>query len=196
MADGDRLYREPPRGYQPAIRFEYPKVKLQIAAFAVLIGIAPLLLFLVAALQRQPLDEPFGGTNRLVKLLLAVITVLLTIVVHELIHGVALRLLGYRVTFGISLHLFAAYAAAFGQWQTRNHNILVALAPLLSLTIVCVPLLALPNSAIVWLALIVLMMNTSGAVGDLYLVWQLLRLPRETLLYDVDVKTMLIYRHK
>ena len=54
-------------------------------------------------------------------------------------------------------------------------------------------MLALPNTIIVWLALIALMMNTGGAVGDLYLVWRLLRLPRETLLYDVDVKTMLIY---
>ena len=54
-------------------------------------------------------------------------------------------------------------------------------------------LLALSNSTIVLLALASLMMNTGGAVGDLYLVWRLLRLPRETLLYDVDVKTMLIY---
>ena len=129
----------------------------------------------------------------MVRLILVIVTVLFTLVIHEWIHGLVYRLLGYRVTFGVSAHLFAAYAAAFGQWQTRNHNIIAALAPLLVLTMVCIPLMALPNQAIAWLALTALMMNTSGAVGDLYLVWRLLRLPRETLLYDVDEKTMLIY---
>ncbi|MBN1579956.1 MAG: DUF3267 domain-containing protein, partial [Anaerolineae bacterium] len=188
-----RPYPEPPPGYQPAMRFEYPKMGLQIAAFVVLIGITPLLLFLVIVLQRQSLGGLFSDTDRLVQLVLVVATVLITMVIHELVHGLAYRLLGYRVTFGVSVHLFAAYAAAFGQWQTRDHNIVAALAPLVVLTLLCIPMLALPNTVIVWLALIVLMMNTSGAVGDLYLVWRLLHLPRKTLLYDVDVKTMLIY---
>ena len=43
-------------------------------------------------------------------------------------------------------------------------------------------------------AVTALMMNTAGAVGDMYLAWRLLRMPRATLLYDKDVKTMLVYR--
>lgn len=193
MVQDTHPHPKPPPGYQPAVRFEYPKIKLQIAAFVVLAAVTPLLLFLTSFLQRRSLGGLFGGSDRLVKLFLVVVTVLAIMVVHELVHGVAYRLLGYRVTFGVSTHLFAAYAAAFGQWQTRNHNIVVALAPLVVLTGVCTPLLALPNSTIVLLALAALMMNTGGAVGDLYLAWRLSRLPRETLLYDVDVKTMLIY---
>ena len=123
-----------------------------------------------------------------------VVTVLATTTIHELLHGVAYRLLGYRVAFGVSGHLLAAYAAAFDQWQTRNHNLVVALAPLVALTGILVPLLAVRNRVVVLVAVTALMMNTAGAVGDINLAWRLLGMPRTTLLYDRDFKTMLIYQ--
>jgi hypothetical protein len=192
MVQDDR-FPPPPAGYQPAVLFQYPKVKLQIAALIVLAVMTPSLLFLVWAVQRQPLGRLFVMVNGVVELLPVVVTVLAITTVHELVHGAAYQLLGYRVTYGVSRHLLAAYAAAFGQWQTRDHNLIVALAPLVSLTGVFLPLLTVESRAMVLVAITALMMNAAGAVGDIYLAWRLLKMPRATMLYDMDVRTMLVY---
>ena len=185
-----------PAGYQSAIRLQYPKLKLQIAALIVLALATPLFLLLVWVLNRQPAGTPFVLVSGPLDLLPVAVTVLATTLVHEGIHGVAYRLLGYRVTFGVSRHLLAAYAAAFDQWQSRTHNLIVALAPLVVLTGILLPFLAVNNRAAVLAALAALMVNTAGAVGDLYLAWRLLRMPRGTLLYDKDDETMLVYSPK
>jgi hypothetical protein len=190
----DERFPQSPAGYQPALRFQYPKLKLQVAALAVLALIAPLLFLFVWVLHQQRGARPFVLVSGGLDLLSMVITVLATTLVHELVHGAAYRLLGYRVTFGVSGHLLAAYAAAFDQWQTRDHNLVVALAPLVVLTAILVPVLAARNRVLVLVAVTALMMNTAGAVGDMYLVWHLLRMPRATLLYDIDAKTMLVYQ--
>jgi hypothetical protein len=182
-----------PTGYRSAMRFQYPKVKLQIAALVTLLGITPLLLLLASLLQGQSIGRVIANIDRTRDLAVVIVTVLATMVIHELIHGMAYRLLGYRVTYGVSVHLFAAYAGALEQWQKRDHNVIAALAPLIALTVMLVPMLAVPNRIVVLVGLSALLMNTAGAVGDLYLVWRLMQLPQATLLYDVDEKTMLVY---
>ncbi|MFL5800809.1 MAG: DUF3267 domain-containing protein [Roseiflexaceae bacterium] len=180
----------PPPGYQPAERFQYPKLALQVVAIVVLLITTPLLLILIGFLQGWSGGIAFVAGLR--DFGLVVLTVLIIVVVHELIHGLAYQLFGYRVTYGASLQLMAAYAGAFGQWQRRDHNIVVALAPLLVLTTL-LPLLASASPTLVLVGFTALLFNTGGAVGDLYLAWRLLRLPRATLLYDVDPQTMLIF---
>jgi len=149
----------------------------------------PLLLLLTWRLQ-QTIPQ-FNLTLANLGLILA--TIIIIVILHEIIHGLAYQLFGYRVTYGASLHLMAAYAAAFGQWQKRGHNLIVALAPLLLLTLLLLPLLALPQPTITLIALTGLLFNTAGAVGDLYLVWKLLSWPKTTRLYDVDLHTMLVF---
>lgn len=183
----------PPPGYGAAIPFEYPKYKLQLAAAGLLLAVAPLLYLLAWLLRGRPAGLPFAVASNLSTLLWVCAAVLATVIIHEIVHGLAYQLLGYQVSYGVSLRLLAAYAGAFGQWQQRNHNLIVALAPLLGLTLLFVPLLAVPNPTVALVAFTALLFNTGGAVGDLYLAWRLLRLPPATLLYDVDVSTMLIY---
>ncbi len=186
-------YPKPPAGYQPAALFQYPTAKLQVAAILAFVLVTLPLLVLTQALQRQLGGKSFEGLQGTQGLLIALVTVLATTIVHELVHGGVYRWLGYRVSFGVSRHLLAAYAAVFGQWQTRNHNIIAALGPIVGLTAILFPLLCTPNQAIASVGLIGLLMNISGSVGDVYLVWRLLNMPRRTLLYDMDVKTMLVY---
>ena len=190
----DNGYPPPPAGYQPAVRFQYPKIKLQIAALVVLAVITPLILFLAWMLQRPSAERPFFIVDGFIDLIPVIVTALAITTIHELVHGLTYQLLGYKVSYGVSAHLFAAYAAAFKQWQKRNHNLAVALAPLVILTGLFLPMLAIQNRVVVLVAVTALMMNTAGAVGDMYLCWQLLRMPRTTLLYDMDIKTMLVYK--
>jgi len=130
--------------------------------------------------------------NRAADLITVLITALAVAAAHEAMHGVAYLVLGYRVAYGMSVHPFAVYVTAFGQWHKRDHSIVTALLPVVLLTAVGVPMLALPDRTIVLVGLTALMMNASAAVGDLYLVWCLLRLPRATLFYPVDMNTMLV----
>ncbi|MDM8527874.1 DUF3267 domain-containing protein [Anaerolineales bacterium HSG24] len=181
----------PPDGYQPAIRFVYPKIMLNLAAILLLLIIVPILLVVSWLLQGLSLD--FLRLHTMWELPLILVTLIATITVHELVHGLTYKWLGYRVTYGVSWQLFAAYAAAFGQFQTRNHNLLTALTPLLSLTILLLPLLTISHPTIALLGFLSILFNIGGSVGDIYLAWRLLNLPPQTLMYDHDVTTMLIY---
>ncbi|WP_340674438.1 DUF3267 domain-containing protein [Natrinema zhouii] len=69
----------------------------------------------------------------------------------------------------------------------------MGLAPLVSIAIVATPLLAVPVPSIAVTAYMVLVINTTGAVGDLYIIWCLRRMPEGTLLYDVDLRHMYVF---
>jgi hypothetical protein len=190
---GEITYPDPPPGYQPALKFEYPKLKLQLIAVALIVDITPFLVFLTWLLQGKPGQFPLQIQGGLWDFMVVLLTIVATVVVHEWIHGLVYQLLGYKVSYGVSLRLMAAYAGAFGQWQQRRHNILVALAPLLFLTILLVPFLGSSQPGLVLIAFTALLFNTGGAVGDLYLVWRLLRWPAASILYDVNTTTMLVF---
>jgi hypothetical protein len=137
-----------------------------------------------------PLAWSIGGGD----MLIIVLAIVLMFVVHELIHGMVMRVFGYQVSYGIGWHMGGFYTAAFQQFVTRDHAIIIALAPLLVITpLGLVVMLLLPVWFGVIVALMVVICNTAGAVGDMYLTWRLLWLPCATLLYDVSIQRMLIY---
>ncbi|HEU4325022.1 MAG TPA: DUF3267 domain-containing protein [Roseiflexaceae bacterium] len=178
----------PPAGYGVPLRFRYPVAALQVASVLLLLVAAPLLALLAALLRGDMAAIP--PVLGLVDVLVLLATIIATVLLHELVHGLAYRVLGYRVSYGVSLRLVAAYAAAFGQWQRRDHNLLVALAPLLVMTPLLLLLVALGGPTTARLAFAALLFNSAGAVGDLYLAYRLLRAPAATLLYDADPRTM------
>ncbi|MBA3534890.1 MAG: DUF3267 domain-containing protein [Ardenticatenales bacterium] len=69
----------------------------------------------------------------------------------------------------------------------------IALSPLVVIDTLLLPLLALPSRPIVLVALVALVVNTAGAMGDLYSAWWLLRLTHQGLLYDVDPERILVF---
>lgn len=183
-----------PAGYRSPYLFQYPQRGLQIAGLLVFLVTAAVLGYITWLLHGSPADVVISFD--LTSLILVIITVGLIVVVHELVHAAVLRLMDYRVQFGFNWRLPGAYAAAFGQFMERNHNLWTALAPLVVINLLAVPLLAVPFFPVVSLAFIALLVNTSGAVGDLYLAWRLLRMPRQTLLYDVSPERMLVFEPK
>lgn len=121
-------------------------------------------------------------------LLGAVIGVL---VLHELVHGFFFwHFTGERPRFGVGpLHF---YAAAPDWYLPRNQFVVVALAPLLILSLAGFILLALLPIAWLPALLLALIVNASGAVGDLYVVARLLPAPRRALVQDTG-STMAVY---
>lgn len=180
-----------PPGYGPPIRFHYPVLLLIFLNLVVFVGVVAGLGWLIWHVMGRPETTSIEfGVGDLFAVLAGMFG---TIVVHELIHAVVARGLGYRVVFGFKWQLLAPYVAALGQFITRRDNLLIALAPLVILTPVLLLLLGVPVRWVAVAAGAGFVMNTSGAVGDLYLAWRLWRLPRQTLLYDVSIDRMFLF---
>ncbi|MDR1464798.1 MAG: DUF3267 domain-containing protein [Oscillospiraceae bacterium] len=102
---------------------------------------------------------------------------------HELIHGAAIRLLGRtKPTFGFT-GLFA-YAACQTKYISKKPYAVIALAPLVLITAALLPLCFLVPRGWFWLPYFVMAANISGSVGDIGVVWMLLRAPRDVLVID------------
>lgn len=188
----DSLLPAPPEGYRPAVRFQYPMRSLHIISVVALAASFISFGWIATQAQERTLGELF--TLNIFQILIILLLIPATILIHELIHGITYQLLGYQVSYGFAPELGAAYAAAFGQFQQRRHNFIVALMPLLVITVIGVIAMTLPDNPFLAAgAFVVLLINTSGAVGDVYIMWRLVMMPPRTLLYDVSVDQMLIF---
>lgn len=115
------------------------------------------------------------------------IAIALTIVLHELTHGLALRAYGAQPKYGVLWQEMMFYATAAGHAFRRNAYIVIALAPLVGLSLVGMALLMLPLPG--WLAWIVVFctaLNVGSAIGDMWLVRVALGYP--PVAYVVDEK--------
>ncbi len=192
-----------PEGYAEPYEFRYPMIALLIGS-----GLLGLLssVAVVALLSLLHGPELFtfyevtveGSATTWTMDLTAIavpflVALVVTTVVHELIHGVVFRLYGHTAVYGAVPAMGAFYAAVFGEFQRRNDLLRVALAPLVVITAACVPLLAVPIPIIAITAGFVLIVNTAGAVGDIYAVFRFRRMPSETLLYDVNIRHSYVY---
>ena len=180
-----------PDGYQPRPVVRYPALAVNLASVALLCIITPSLIWLTSVLQAMAVHA-FALPLTLEDLLLGWGAMIATVGVHEAIHVVIIRVFGYHPSCGFMWRQLAAYAGAFGQWQLRRHALLITLAPLVVITAVAIPLLGAAHRSLVVVGFSVLLANTSGVAGDLYVTWRLLWLPSQALIYDVDPTQMLI----
>jgi hypothetical protein len=181
----------PPPGYQPGYPFLYPKLALNVGSVLLFVMGAFLFTYVGWLLQGKPQEVRYWLTVG--EFFLVLVAMIAVLGVHELIHGSVARFLGYRVFYGINWQMPGVYAGMFGQFMLRDHNLLIALAPLLVIDTLLLPLLALPSRPIVLMSLVALVVNTAGAIGDLYSAWRLLRLSHQAQLYDVNPERMLVF---
>ena len=124
---------------------------------------------------------------RILQMVATLFAVAITIVLHELMHGLALRAYGARPKYGVMWQEMMFYATAAGYAFRRNAYIIIALAPLVGLSLVGMLLLMLPLPD--WLPLIIVFcvaLNVGSAIGDLWLVRVTLGYPSAA--YIVDEK--------
>ena len=198
----DTLLPETPDGYAPPVEFRY-SMSAVVALVAVLTPAA-----LVASVsmlrigQGDALPALFGyeatadGFSISVPVVVTVVFVVTVAVVtalHELVHGIVLRFQGYDVSYGVVPRMGAFYAAAFHQFQHRDETRLVAIAPLLVLDVLLVPLVFVPIPMLAFAAFVGFLVNTAGSAGDLYVAWRLQRYPPGTLVYDADIRHMYVF---
>lgn len=192
-----------PDGYDDPYRFEYPKLLVTMLAIVVTVVSAVGYGWLLIRLQgpavlpvvfevgaAEEFTVLFDLTRAAIPLVFAFLTVA---VVHELLHGVVYQRYGYEVSYGVYWRLGAVYAAVFHQFHSREHNLRVGVAPIAVITIVCLPLLAVPQPVVATTAFFVLVLNTGGSMGDAYALWRFRRMPRGTVFYDHNMDDMYVF---
>ncbi|PJF26551.1 MAG: hypothetical protein CUN53_07410 [Phototrophicales bacterium] len=113
-----------------------------------------------------------------------ILTLLIVLPLHELLHGVAIQITGHRPRYGIKLAQGVLYATADGAFFRWREYIFIALTPLVAIT--TLGMLLMPFIADGWRILIVMavVLNAGGAIGDLWSVWMLRDFPEDTLIQD------------
>jgi hypothetical protein len=145
---------------------------------------------------RQFEEDPSGSLGRLagqgvggILLFVGGIFVLqmLIVLLHEGMHGAAMRLFGAHPVFGFIPKQILFYATSPGFAYTRSQYFWVGLAPLISLDVLFFLILFFPIGAVGSVIAAVLgALNTGGAVGDLWILAVLRKFPHNA--YVVDEK--------
>ena len=108
-----------------------------------------------------------------------------TVILHELIHGVFMSIYGGKPRYGAGIAYFILpyFYATTKTVFLRNQSIVIAIAPLVVISLVGIGLMAAFPSIAHW-TLLPLVINASGAVGDLWVTRNVLRYPEHVLLED------------
>jgi hypothetical protein len=156
-------------------------IALNIVGVLLFIGFGALFSTLAVRVGRLPASFDFG----LVELILIIAGILLALVVHELTHGMAMQMYGAKPQYGALWKQMMFYATAPGFAFARNHYIVIALAPLIFISILVVLGMWLLQGTL-WVALLGIcgIMNASGAVGDMWITALVLRYPATAYVMD------------
>jgi hypothetical protein len=176
-----------PENYQPFARLNIEDKRTQLIlniAGLVLLAVFGVLFFLwMAAFHSADFAAGIQFNLQIGQFLAAILALIIVLVLHEGIHGLAYWLLaGVRPVFAFKGAY--AYAAAPGWYVARGPYLAIGLAPLVLLSLA--GMLALAVTPLSWLAVIyfAVVMNAAGAVGDLWVAVLLLRAPRGCLALD------------
>ena len=126
------------------------------------------LIFFALAISLGKLPEGFNFG--LVEVGMVFAGILLTLILHELMHGLAMRAFGARPSYGVLWKAMAFYATSPGYAFKRWEYLVIALAPFAGITILMILGMGLLNGTN-WVALFWLCgtINASGAIGDLWM---------------------------
>ena len=114
------------------------------------------------------------------------------IMLHELVHGMTMKLCGTKkVKYGYKV----VYACAGSDdYYPKGSYILIALAPVVLWGVVIGIINCFVSVTWFWVVYILQITNLSGAAGDLYVTFRFLKLPGDILIRDSGT-TMKVYSH-
>ena len=153
-----------------------------LSLYMLIIGIVFFGVLNLAAYFWHTLTFSLSFSGILLWLLSNIVAYVIILLVHEGIHGLVIASLGGKPYFGAKLPL-ALFCGAKNQLFRRNQYIVVALAPLvvISLAAIVLTLLAPVAASYVFFATVG---NFSGAAGDVWTSARIARLPPDSLVED------------
>lgn len=112
-----------------------------------------------------------------------ILVIFLVLVLHEAIHAIYFWVFSRHKPL-VGFKGFYAYASMPGWYFPRNQYLMIGIAPLILIILIGILFMAILPISNLNLVLVALVINTSGAVGDLFVVIWLLTNPAETLALD------------
>jgi type III secretory pathway component EscS len=188
MVPRQTLTRELPPGYREARYLSATEGRVLL--WLNLLSLIPLVIALTVVgvwgvfVQRLRGPLPSVFWENVPWLLAVIVVIVLMIVLHEWIHGLTIQWVGYKPRYGINLSKGVFFATTDNGLFRRDQFIIVALAPLVVITLVGMILMIFtPDSLGYYIGLIVVM-NAGGAVGDLWMAAVVSRYSEDTLVRD------------
>jgi hypothetical protein len=178
---------QPPSGYHQVLYWRLTEklsriLLLNLLSIPLLILWAIVFSWLATSLGRMPRDGSVLQDAEWVPILLVLI---LIPVLHELVHGICMRIFGAHPQYGFLWKAMAFYATAPGYAFPRGQYLIIALAPLVVLSLAAVLLMPLlSGSAWVGLLVIIATLNATGAIGNMWITALVLRYPAHVYLMD------------
>ena len=125
-----------------------------------------------------------GNASLLLFVLEMLVCTAVVILAHELVHGAFFWIYSRsRPVFG--LRSGYAFAAAPGWFFPPRQYLVIALAPLILLSVLGMLLVAILPAGALALALFGMVVNASGAVGDLWIAFKVIRERRPIVIEDL-----------
>ena len=109
---------------------------------------------------------------------------IISIPLHEVIHGLAIRRAGHKPRYGMMLSKVAFYATADNTLFWRDDFIFIALAPLIGITLLGLLLVFLLPDTIGYYVSLGVVFNAANSIGDLWMTAVVRRYPLTTLVRD------------
>lgn len=182
-----------PEGYQELLRLDLQKDKkkfLLVNGLGILIFVllAVPMHFYVSFFSLFSMEE--GLLDYSLRFLVLAVGMVVYLVLHELVHGVAMKLCGTKkVKYGFT----GAYAfAGSSDYYDKKSYLFIALAPVVLWGVVIGVVNAFVPEQWFWTVYMIQLMNLSGAAGDLYVTVKFLGLPKDILVTDCGV-AMTVY---
>ena len=183
-----KAVRTLPEGYQEIYSVDLKKDKkaaviVNAAAIVIAVLLCVPMHFYIPITTLYDMQSGLGAyIMRFVALFLLMIAYM---VLHELVHGVAMKICGTKkVKYGINgLYAFAGSADYYG----KKAYIFIALAPVVLWGIVLAVINAFVPEAWFWVVYLLQVINLSGAAGDLFVTVKFSRFPKDILVKDYGV---------
>lgn len=126
-----------------------------------------------------------GMLNYVIRFVVLLASIVLYMILHELVHGIAMRICGTRkVKYGFTgLYAFAGSS----DYYNKTAYIFIALAPVVLWGIILAVINPFVSAEWFWVVYFIQIMNLSGAAGDLFVTVKFSRLPKDILIQDYGV---------
>ncbi|MBQ2661387.1 MAG: DUF3267 domain-containing protein [Clostridia bacterium] len=177
-----------PEGYKEIYSIDLQKNK-KMSLLVNLIAIAIALLLIVPIHFLIPISTLFsmenGFGNYAIRFLALIVLMIVYMVLHELVHGIAMKMCGTeKIRYGFTgMYAFAGSDDYYG----KKPYIFIALAPVVLWGIVLAIITPLVPIERFWVVYFIQIINISGAAGDLFVTVRFSRLPKDILVKDYGV---------
>lgn len=156
---------------------------LNMAALIVMVLMAAPLHFVVPLSNLFSMDKGYGAY--FLRFGALVISSVVYMVLHELVHGIAMKICGTKkIKYGFT-GLYA-YAGSDDCYD-KSAYIFIALAPVVLWGVVLAVINPFVSAEWFWVVYFIQMTNISGAVGDFFVTIKFSRMPKDVLIKDSGV---------